>query len=134
MFGGGFLTVRTHPVLSVQFSSVAQSCLSLCDPMDCSTSCFPVHHQLPELTQTHVHRVDDAIQCLILCQPLLLPPIFPIIRVFSSVSSNQVATLFQLLELSFSISPSNECFPLGLTGLISLQSKGFSRVFSSTTI
>ena len=72
---------------------------------------------------------------LILCRPLLFPPsIFPSIRVFSSVSSNQVATLFQLLELSFSISPSNECFPLGLTGLISLQSKGFSRVLSNTTI
>ena len=45
-----------------QFSSVAQSCLTLCDPMDCSTPGFPVHHQLLELTQTHVHRVRDAIQ------------------------------------------------------------------------
>ena len=44
------------------FSSVAQSCLTLCDPMDCSTPGFPVHHQLPEFTQTHVHRVGDAIQ------------------------------------------------------------------------
>ena len=47
---------------SVQFSSVAQLCLTLCDPMDCSTPGFPVHHQLPELAQTHVHRVSDAIQ------------------------------------------------------------------------
>ena len=47
---------------SVQFSSVTQSCLTLCDPMDCSMPGFPVHHQLPELTQTHVHRVGDAIQ------------------------------------------------------------------------
>ena len=47
---------------SVQFSSVAQSCLTLCDPMNCSTSGLPVHHQLPEFTQTHVHRVGDAIQ------------------------------------------------------------------------
>ena len=46
----------------VQFSSVAQSCPALCDPMDCSTPGFPVHHQLPELTQTHVHRVGDTIQ------------------------------------------------------------------------
>ena len=46
----------------VQFSSVAQSCLTLCDPMDCSMPGFPVHHQLPELTQTHVHHVGDAIQ------------------------------------------------------------------------
>ena len=47
---------------SVQFSSVAQSCLTLCDPMNRSTSGLPVHHQLPEVTQTHVHRVSDAIQ------------------------------------------------------------------------
>ena len=45
-----------------QFSSVAQSCLTLCDPMDCSTPGFPVHYQLPELAQTHVHGVGDAIQ------------------------------------------------------------------------
>ena len=54
--------VLTINVTSVQFSSVAQSCLTLCDPMDCSTPGFPVHHQLPEPTQTHVHRVSDAIQ------------------------------------------------------------------------
>ena len=47
---------------SVQFSSVAQSCLTLCDPMNRSTPGLPVHHQLPEFTQTHVHRVSDAIQ------------------------------------------------------------------------
>ena len=47
---------------SVQFSSVAQSCLTLCDPMNCSTLGLPVHHQLPEFIQTHVHRVSDAIQ------------------------------------------------------------------------
>ena len=46
----------------VQFSSVTQSCLTLCDPMNCSTPGLPVHHQLPEFTQTHVHRVLDAIQ------------------------------------------------------------------------
>ena len=48
--------------LSVQFSSVAQSCPTLCEPMDCSTPGFLVHHQLPELAQTHVHQVSDAIQ------------------------------------------------------------------------
>ena len=47
---------------SVQFSSVAQSCPTLCNPMNCSTPGLPVHHKLPELTQTHVHRVSDAIQ------------------------------------------------------------------------
>ena len=46
----------------VQFSSVAQSCLTLCKSMNCSTPGLPVHHQLPESTQTHVHQVDDAIQ------------------------------------------------------------------------
>ena len=45
-----------------QFSAVTQSCLILCDPMDCSTPAFPVHHQLPQLAQTHAHRVGDAIQ------------------------------------------------------------------------
>ena len=52
-------------------SSDAQSCPTLCDPMDCSTPGFPVHHQLPELAQTHVHRVSDAIQP---SHPLSLPP------------------------------------------------------------
>ena len=68
-----------------QFSSVAQSCLTLCDPVDCRTPGLPVHHQLPEFTQTHVHWVGNAIDYLILCHPLLLlPSIFPSIRVFSS--------------------------------------------------
>ena len=47
---------------SVHFSSVAKSCPTLCDPMDCSTPGFPVHHQLPELAQTHVHLIGDAIE------------------------------------------------------------------------
>ena len=49
-------------MVSVQFSLVAQSCPTLCDPMDCSMPCFPAHHQLPELAQTHVNWVSDAIQ------------------------------------------------------------------------
>ena len=56
--------------LYAEFSSVAQSCPTLCDPMNCSTPGFPVHHQLPELTQTHVHLVGDAIQ---LSHPLSSP-------------------------------------------------------------
>ena len=56
-----FKSFRTQ-VLTVHFCSVTQSCLTLGDPMDCSMPGFPVHHQLPELTQTHVHRVGDAIQ------------------------------------------------------------------------
>ena len=53
---------RGQACFSAQFSSVAQSCPTLCDPTDRSTPGLPVHHQLPELTQTHVHRVGDAIQ------------------------------------------------------------------------
>ena len=52
----------SHQFSSVQFSPVTQSCTTLCDPMDCSIPGLPVHHQLPEFTQTHVHRVGDAIQ------------------------------------------------------------------------
>ena len=67
---------------SIQFSSVAQLCLTLCDPMDCSRPGFPVHHQLSELTQTHVHQVSDPSNHLILFHPLLLflTSYFPIIR------------------------------------------------------
>ena len=71
-----------------QFSSVTQSCLTICDPVNHSTPGLPVHYQLPESTQTHVQWVDDAIQHLILCCPLfLLPSIFPSIRVFSNESA-----------------------------------------------
>ena len=66
-------------------SSVTQSCPILCHPTDCSTPGFPVTHQLPELTQIHVHQVGDAIQPSHPLSSLLLPPsIFPSIRVFSS--------------------------------------------------
>ena len=89
-----------------QFSSVAQSCLTLGQPMDCSTSGLPVHHQLPESTQTHVHRVSDATQpSHPLSSLLLLPSIFPSIRVFSNES---VLRIRWLTYWSFSISPSNE--------------------------
>ena len=76
-------------VLPVQFSSVTQSCPTLCNPMNHSTPGLPVHHQLPEFTQTHVHRARDAIQP---SHPgsspsLLLPPIPPSIRVFSNESA-----------------------------------------------
>ena len=93
--------------LSVQFSSVAQSRPTLCDPMDCSTSGLPVHHQLPEFTQTHVHWVSDAIQPS-LCRPLLLPSsIFPSIRVFSNESVLRMSRP-KYWSFRFSISPSNE--------------------------
>ena len=90
----------------VQFSSVAQLCPTLCDPMACSTPGFPVHHQLPELTQTHVHQVGDAIQPP---QPLSSPspPAFNLSQnqgFFQGVSSShQVAKVlkFQLQHQSF---------------------------------
>ena len=76
--------------------------------MDCSTPGLPVHHQLRELTQNHVHRVSDAIQPFILCHPLLLPPsIFPSIRVFSSESVLCIRWR-KYWSFSFNISPSNE--------------------------
>ena len=92
---------------SVQFSSVTQLCPTLCDPMNRSTPGLPVHHQRPEFTQTHVHRVSDAIH-LILCHPLLLlPSIPPSIRVFSSESTLHMRWP-EYWSFSFSIIPSKE--------------------------
>ena len=76
----------TH-LSSVQFSSVAQSCLTLCDPMYCSMSGLPVHHQIPDsLKLTSVESVMPSSH-LFLCRPLLLPPIPPSIRLFSNEST-----------------------------------------------
>ena len=95
---------------SVQFSSVTQSCLTLCDPMDCSTPGLPVHHQLPEFTQTHVHCVGDAIQP---SHPLSSPspPTFNLSQyqgLFRWVSSSHQVTKvleFQLQHQSFQWTP-----------------------------
>ena len=99
----------TSPVMvSVQFSSVAQSCPTLCDPMNRSTPGLPVHHQLPEFTQTHVHHLVMPSSHLILCCPLLLlPPIPPSIRVFSNESTLRMRWL-KYWSFSFSIIPSKE--------------------------
>ena len=111
----------------IWLSSDAQLCLTLC---------FPVHHQLLELTHTHVHWVGDAFQ---LSYPLSFPSppafILPSIRVFSSESVLLIRWP-KYWSFSFSISPSNEYqewFPLGWTCWISLQSKGLSRIFSNTS-
>ena len=95
-------TTRNTP-RSVQFSSIAQLCPTLCDPMDCSTSGLPVHHQLPELTLTRVHWVSDAIQpSHPLSSPSPLPSIFPSIRVFSNEPVLCIKVLeFQLQHQSF---------------------------------
>ena len=93
---------------SVQFSSVTQSCMTLCDPMNRSTPGLPVHHQLPEFTQTHVHHLVMPSSHLILCCPLLLlPPIPPSIRVFSNESTLRMRWL-KYWSFSFSIIPSKE--------------------------
>ena len=89
---------------SVQFS---QSCLTLCNPKNCSTPGLPVHHWLPEFTQTHIHWVFDAIRHLILCRPLLLPSIPPSIRVFSNESTLRMRWS-KYWSFNFSISPSKE--------------------------
>ena len=103
--------------LSVQFSSVTQSCPTLCDPMDYSTPIFPVYHRLLELAQSHVHRVSDAIQPShpLLCPLLLLPSIFPSIRVFSNESVLCIRWP-KYWNFSFSISPSKD-----YSGLISFR-------------
>ena len=104
--GRCFLVKHTFQFSSVQLLSHVQP--TLCDPMDCSMPGLPVHHQLPVFTQTHVHRVGDAIQPSHPLLPLLLlPSIFPSIRVFSSESVFCIRWP-KYWSCSFSISPSNE--------------------------
>ena len=110
-----YAMVYLHPIpfhmllhFSVQFSSVAQSCLTLCCPMNHSTPGLPVHHHLPEFTQTHVHQVSDAIQpSHPLSSLFFLPPIPPSIRVFSN-ESNLCMRWTKYWSFSFSIIPSKE--------------------------
>ena len=112
--------------ISQSVSSVAQSCPTLCDPMDCSTPGLPVHHQLPELAQTHVHQVSDAIQPP---HPLLspCPSAFSLSQhqgLFQWVSSShQVAKVLEF-QSQHSLLPINiqDCFPLGWTAWMSLLS------------
>ena len=115
---------------------VTPSCLTLCDPMDCGTPRFPILHHLPELTQIHVHRVSDAIQP---SHPLSSPspPAFSLSQhqgLFQWVSSSHQVAKSIGASGSASVLPVNiqDWFPWGWTGLISLQSKGLSKVFSST--
>ena len=111
-------------LLAVQFSSVTHLCPSFCDPMDCNTPGFPVHHQLPELAQTHVHRVGNATQS---SHPVLSPSL----PTSGSFQMSQFFTSGSALVLPMNI---QFWFPLGWTGLIFFQSKGLSRVFSNTTV
>ena len=114
---------------SVQFSSVAQLCLTLCDSMDCSTPGFPVHHQLPEPTQTQFIESVMPSNHLILCHPLLLPhSIFLSIRVFSDESVLHIRWL-KYWSFSFSIIPSNE-----YSGLISFRKDWLDRLAVQGTL
>ena len=127
----------TRITATSQFSSVAQSCPALWDPMNCSTPGFPFHHHQSELAQTHVHWVGNAIQP---SHPLLSPspPAFNLSQAqdpFQWVSSSPqwpsigVSTSAWILPMHI-----QDWFPLGWTSWISLQSKGLSRVFSNTTV
>ena len=124
-------------LMTATFSSVTELCPTLWDPMDCSTSWFSVNHQLPELTQTHVRGVSDAIQSL---HPLSSPSPSAL-----HSSQHQVFSMSQFfssggqsigVSASASVLPMNiqDWFPLGWTGWISLQSKGLAKVFSNTTV
>ena len=91
-----------------KFSSAAQSCPTICKPMNCSMPGLPVHHQLPEFKQTHVTESVMPSNHFILCHPLLLlPSIFPSIRVFSNESALQISQR-KYWNFSFNINPSNE--------------------------
>ena len=116
-----------------RFSSVAQSCPTLCDPMDCSTRGFPVHHHLQEPTQTHWW-----------CHPTTSSsvPFSSHLQSFPASRSFQMSQFFTSggqnigVSASASVLPMNiqDWFPLGWTGCVSLQSKGLSRVFPNTTV
>ena len=113
---------------SIQFSP---SVLSVCDPMDCSTPGLPVYHELPELTQTHVHWVWDptfsssVVPFSSRLQSFPASGSFPVSQFFPSSSQSIASAVLMNIQ---------DWFPLGWTGWISLQSKGLSRVFSSTTV
>ena len=122
---------------SVQFSSVAQSCLTLCDPMDCSMPGLPVHHQLPVY--------PNSCPLSRWCHPTISSSVTPFSSLLRSFPASQSFPMSQFFAsggqrigvlASASVLPINieGWFPLGLTGLISLESKGLSRVFSNTTV
>ena len=123
---------------SVQFSSVAQSCPTLCDPMNASMPGLPVHHKLPEFTQTHVHRVRW-------CHPAISSSVVPFSSCPQSLPASESFPMSQLFSwggqstgvsalASFPPKKSQDWSPLEWTGWISLQSKGLSRVFSNTKV
>ena len=115
------LAITLNAFSSVQFSSVAQSCLTLCNPMNSSTPGLPVHHQLPESTQTHMHRVGDAIQPSHPLSSPFPPALNPSHHqgLFQWVgSSHEVAKVleFQLQHHSFQRNPRVDLLQNGLVG------------------
>ena len=134
-FVGKIMSPHFNMLSSVQFS--CSVCPTLWDPMNRSVPGLPVHHQLPEFTQTHVHQVGDAIQPLILCHPLLSAP-----KSLPASGSFQMNQLFALGGPSIGVSASILCllmniqdwFPLQWMSWISLQSKELLRIFSNTTV
>ena len=131
------MNVYVLVVYSVQFSSVAQSCPTLHDSMDCSTPGLPVHHQLPEFTQTHLHWVGGVSNQL---SSSVVP--FSCLQSFPTSKSFPMSQLFISGGQNIGVSASTSILsmntqgwsPSEWTGWISLQSKGLSRVFSNTTV
>ena len=133
-----YLKLTQNCKLTITSVQVSLSVMSLSDPMIHSTPGLPVHHQLPEFTQTQAHRVGDAIQP---SHPLSSPsPPAPNPSqhqgLFQWVNSSHEVAKVLGVSASASVLPMNtwDWFPLGWTGWISLQSKGLSRVFSNTTV
>ena len=123
-----------YPVWIICCCSASKSCPTLCNSMDCSTPDSPVLHYLLEFAQIHVHWVGDANRLILWCFHLLLPSFFPNIKVFfqlfaSSSQSIGASALASVLPVNI-----QDWFPLGLTDLISLPSKGLSRASSCTAI
>ena len=133
---GFIIKIPNKPGIEENCLKIIMLFWNLWDPIDNTTGC-PVHQQLPELAHTHAHWVSDAIQPLVLCRPLLLlPSVFPIIRLFSNESVLRIRWP-KYWSSSFSISPSmniQDCFPWGLTGLIPRLSEELSRIFSNTAV
>ena len=134
---GGFFTTEPlgKPHTSVQFSSVTQSCLTLCNPMDCSTPGLPVHHQV----------YSNSCPLSWWCHPAISSSVVPFSSCPQSLPASGSFLMSQLfawcgqsigVSASASVLPMNtqDWSPLGWTGWISLQSKGLSRVFSNTTV
>ena len=125
------VSILKSVIISVQFISVTQSCPTLCDPMNCSTPGLPVHQQLSEPAQTHVHRVHPTISSSVV-------PFSSCPQSFLASGSSQMSQLSTAGGHSIGVSASISVLPMNTqgwspsewTGWISLQSKGLSRVFS----